>query len=126
LRPYYLNQRTQDRAAIKRARRALTPSHRKSMRAKLLESFFEDGVRIALRADIALLRQAMRGFHMLEHPDKWLGKPSNLVKVLGFWMRGRTRNAALYPPKLGPERADMMQALALDFQADIDRVAEAA
>ena len=126
LRPYYLNQRTQDRAAIKRARRALTPSYRKSLRAKLLESFFEDGVRIALRADVVLLRQAMRGFHMLEHPDKWLGKPKNLVKVLGFWVRGRARNRALYPPKLGPGRTDMMQALALDFQADADRIAKAA
>jgi len=125
LRPYYLSQRTQDRAAIKRARRALTPSYRKSLRAKLLEAFFEDGVRIALRADIGLLRQAMRGFHMLEHPDKWLSKPKNLAKVVGYWMRGRARNAALYPPKLGPGRTEMMAALALDFRADIDRVAEA-
>jgi 2-polyprenyl-6-methoxyphenol hydroxylase-like FAD-dependent oxidoreductase len=126
LRPYYLNQRMQDRAAIKRARRALTPSYRKSFRARLLESFFEDGVRIALRADVGLLRQAMRGFHMLEHPDKWLGKPKNLAKVLGFWMRGKRRNAALYPPKFGPNRAEMMQALALNGQADILRLGEAA
>jgi flavin-dependent dehydrogenase len=126
LRPYYVNQRTQDRAAIKRARRALTPAYRRGFRAKVLEGFFEDGVRIALRSDIGLLRHAMRGFHMLEHPDKWLGKPKNFVKVLGYWMRGRKRNAAAYPPKAGPDRADMMQALALDSQADINRIAEAA
>lgn len=126
LRPYYITQRTQDRAAIKRARRALTPSYRKSFRARVLEGFFEDGVRIALRSDVGLLRQAMRGFHMLEHPDKWLGKPANLTRVFYYWSRGRKRNAAAYPPKAGPERTELMQALSLDFQADIDRVAQAA
>ena len=126
LRPYYINQRTQDRAAIKRARQALTPGYRKSLRAKLIEGFFEDGVRIALRSDVTLLRQALRGFHMLEHPDKWLGKPRNLAAVLGYWIRGRRRNAAAYPPKLGPDRAAMLQALSVDAQADIERVAQAA
>ena len=126
LRPYYINQRAQDRAAIKRARQALTPGYRKSLRAKLLEGFFEDGVRIALRSDVTLLRQALRGFHMLEHPDKWLGKPRNLVAVLGYWMRGKTRNAAAYPPKPGPDRAEMLKALSVNAQADIERIAQAA
>lgn len=126
LRPYYINQRTQDRAAIKRARQALTPAYRKGFRARLLEGFFEDGVRIALRSDTALLRDAMRGFHMLEHPDKWLGKPGNFARVLKYWMRGKKQNAAAYPPKAGPERTEMMKALSVDFQADIDRMAQAA
>lgn len=126
LRPYYINQRTQDRAAIKRARRALTPSYRKSLRARLIEGFFEDGVRIAVRSDVGLLRQAMRGFHMLEHPEKWLGKPANLGKVFQYWMRGKKRNAAAYPPKAGPDRIELMKSLSLDFQADIDRIAQAA
>ena len=60
LRPYYINQRAQDRSAIKRARQALTPGHRKGLRAKLVEGFFEDGVSIALRSDVTLLRQALR------------------------------------------------------------------
>jgi hypothetical protein len=126
LRPFYLTQRRQDRAAIKRARRALTPSYRKTLRAKLIESFIEDGVQIALRSDIDLLRQALRGFHMLEHPDKWLAKPQNLARVLQYWMRGRKRNAGAYPPKPGPERVEMLKALAVDYQADIDRIAQAA
>lgn len=126
LRPFYITQRTQDRAAIKRARQALTPDYRKGVRAQVLESFFEDGVRIALRSDVSLLRQALRGFHMLEHPDKWLGKPGNLARVIQFWMRGRNRNAAAYPPKAGPERVEMMQALSIDHQADVDRIAQAA
>ena len=126
LRPYYLNQRAQDRAAVKRARQALTPGYRKSLRRRLLEGFFDDGVRIALRSDVALLRQALRGFHMLEHPDRWLGKPRNLAVVLGYWGRGRRRNAQAYPPKLGPDRAEMLQALAIDAQADMLPLADAA
>ncbi|MGC6500969.1 MAG: NAD(P)/FAD-dependent oxidoreductase [Henriciella sp.] len=125
LRPYYDNQRAQDRTAIKRARRALTPGRRKSRRAKIMQSFFEDGVQVALRSDIDLLRQAMRGFHMLEHPNKWLGKPANFARVLYYWGRGKKRNAAAYPPRAGPKRGEMMQAIAIDAQADIRRLATA-
>jgi len=126
LRPYYINQRTQDRSAIRRARNALTPGYRKSLRGRLVESFFEDGVRIALRSDIQLMREAMRGFHMLEHPDKWLGRPANLAKVLGYWMRGKARNAAAYPPDPGPGRREMLERLAIDPEADIARLSSAA
>ena len=92
----------------------------------MLEGFFDDGVRIALRSDVTLLRQALRGFHMLEHPDRWLGKPRNLATVLGYWARGRHRNAAAYPPKLGPGRTEMLSALSIDGEADMLRPAEAA
>ena len=124
LRPYYLNQRAQDRSAIKRARHALSPGYRKSRRARLIESFFEDGVQVAIRSDVQLLREAMRGFHMLEHPNKWLGRPGNLAKVLGYWMRGKTANAAAYPPKPGPQRAELMDRLSINAKADIERLAE--
>jgi len=126
LRPYYINQRAQDRSAIKRARRALMPARRKSLRARLVQGFFEDGVRIAVRSDVTLLRQAMRGFHMLEHPNKWLGKPRNLATVLAYWARGRKRNAAAYPPRAGPGRTEMLTALSVDAQADIEQVRQAA
>lgn len=119
LHPYYINQRAQDRSAIKRAEAALTPGHKKSWRGRMLESFFDDGVRIAIRSDINLLRQAMRGFHMLEHPNKWLGKPGNFGKVLYYWARGKKRNAAAYPPESGPDREAMMRALAIDHTADL-------
>ena len=122
LRAYYINQRKQDRSAIRRARRNLAPEATQSFRARMLESFAEDGVRIALRSDTRLLRDAMRGFHMLEHPDKWLGKPHNLAKVLYYWARGKKANAAAYPPSPGPERADMLSALQIDPQADIIRL----
>ncbi|MEQ8559255.1 MAG: FAD-dependent oxidoreductase [Henriciella sp.] len=123
LRPYYINQRAQDRSAIKRAKEALTPDYRKSWRGKVIESFFDDGVRIALRSDTRLLRQAMRGFHMLEHPNKWLGKPGNFGKVLYYWSRGKKRNAEAYPPSPGPARKELMQGLSINYTADIDRLA---
>lgn len=126
LRPFYVTQRRQDRTAIKRARQALIPGYRKKFRARMIESFIDDGVRIALRSDTRLLREAMRGFHMLEHPDKWLGKPRNFATVLYYWARGRKANAKAYPPSPGPERTDMMKSLQLDYQADIDRLASAA
>ncbi|OYW89410.1 MAG: FAD-dependent oxidoreductase, partial [Hyphomonas sp. 32-62-5] len=123
LRPFYMVQRRQDRSAIKRARQTLTPGAKQSLRSKLMESFVEDGVKIALRSDTRLLREAMRGFHMLEHPEKWLGKPKNLLGVLYYWARGKRLNAAAYPPKPGPERIEMMQALKLDYKADMERAA---
>jgi len=124
LRPYYINQRKQDRSAIRRARRTLTPGATQSFRSRLLESFAEDGVRIALRSDTRLLRDAMRGFHMLEHPDKWLGKPRNLATVLYYWARGKKANAAAYPPEPGPGRTEMLKALQIDAQADIIRLSK--
>ncbi|MEQ9316566.1 MAG: FAD-dependent oxidoreductase, partial [Henriciella sp.] len=84
-----------------------------------VESFFEDGVRIAVRSDIDLLRQAMRGFHMLEHPNKWLGKPGNFGRVLYYWARGKKKNAAAYPPKAGPDREELMRALEINHAADL-------
>lgn len=119
LRPYYINQRAQDRSAIKRAEAALTPGYKKSWRGRIIESFFEDGVRIAIRSDVDLLRQAMRGFHMLEHPNKWLGKPKNFSRVLYYWARGRKRNVAAYPPEPGPDRTELMRALEIDHLSDL-------
>jgi 2-polyprenyl-6-methoxyphenol hydroxylase-like FAD-dependent oxidoreductase len=119
LRPYYTNQRAQDRSAIKRAEAALTPGYRKSWRGRMVVSFVEDGVRIALRSDIDLLREAMRGFHMLEHPSKWLGKPKNLGRVLYYWARGKKRNLAAYPPEPGPNREELMRVLEIDHRADL-------
>lgn len=121
LHPFYIVQRRQDRSAMKRARLALTPGAKQSFKSRLMESFIEDGVKIALRSDTRLLREAMRGFHMLEHPEKWLGKPQNLAGVLYYWARGKRLNAAAYPPKPGPEREEMMRALAIDWQADMTR-----
>jgi hypothetical protein len=61
----------------------------------------------------------MRGFHMLEHPSAWLRKPTNLIKVLAYWLRGKTRNAAAYPARPGPGRSELMRALGLSPEADM-------
>ncbi|WP_448586219.1 FAD-dependent oxidoreductase [Thermaurantiacus sp.] len=119
LRPYYENQRAQDRVAIKRAKAALTPGHRDRLRVRLMRSFFDDGVRIALRRDVGLLRQAMRGFHMLEHPNRWLTRPVNLLKVLLVWAMGRRANARHCPPEPGPPRALLLRELRVDALEDL-------
>ena len=125
LRPFFDLMLKQDRDALKRARAALTPGHRASFKARLAKSFAEDGIAVAVRQDIDLLRQAMRGFHMLEHPEAWLKRPRNLASVMRYWARGKKRNAAAYPPKAGPGREEMMRALGLDHEADVRLAAPA-
>jgi 2-polyprenyl-6-methoxyphenol hydroxylase-like FAD-dependent oxidoreductase len=117
--PFFEDMRTQDRSAIRRARAALTPGYRPRLKARLAQSFIEDGIRIAVRSDIGLMRQAMRGFHMLEHPSAWLKKPANMMRVLGYWARGKKANAAAYPPPPGPDREDLMRSLGLSPDADM-------
>ncbi|HSZ53379.1 MAG TPA: FAD-dependent oxidoreductase [Caulobacteraceae bacterium] len=119
LRPYYLAMRAQDRNAIKRAEQALTPGYRPTLREKVLRSFAEDGITPAIRSDVDLLRESMRGFHMLEHPNAWFRKPKNFAKIIRYWARGKKRNAAAYAPKAGPRRETMMNALGLSPEADI-------
>ena len=123
LTPYYDDMRRQDRSAIRRAREALDPDYVAPLRAKVLTSFLNDGVRIALRSDIGLMRAALRDFHMIDRPGAWLKKPQVMAKVMGRWARGKRRNAELYPPAPGPGRSEMMLALGLDAQHDMDAVA---
>jgi hypothetical protein len=85
----------------------------------MMASFLNDGVRIALRADIDLMRAALRDFHMIDRPGAWLKQPRTLAKVVGRWTRGKRRNASLYPPAPGPGRAEMMLALGLDARHDM-------
>lgn len=117
--PFYSAMRDQDRSAIRRARQNLTPGYRPGLKSKLLKSFLEDGVNIAVRSDPNLLREALRGFHMLEHPSAWLKRPDNLMKVLSYWARGKQANAEAYPPKAGPERAALLRAVGLSPEADM-------
>ena len=124
LRPYYLAMRSQDRNAIQRAEQALTPAYKPTLREKLLLSFVTDGVTPAIRFDTDLLRESMRGFHMLEHPNAWMRKPKNFAKILRYWARGKKRNRAAYPPKAGPDRETMMRALGLAYEADIAILAQ--
>ena len=45
--------------------------------------------------------------------------PCNFLKILGYWVRGKKRNKAAYPPKAGPGREEMLRALGLSHEADI-------
>lgn len=127
LRPYYDVMKSLDRGAIRRARAALLPPKPLSRRARLTKSFMEDGVAIAMREDVELLRAFMRGFHMLEHPNAWLKRPANLARIAKVWARGKARNADLYPPRPGPDREAMFAAVGVCPTADVERIrAEAA
>ncbi len=119
LHPYYLSMRDQDRSAIRRARQNLTPGYRPSIKSRVVKSFLEDGVNIAVRSDANLLREALRGFHMLEHPSAWLKRPDNIAKILRYWITRRSLKAAAYPPKPGPGRLELMQAVGLSPEADM-------
>ena len=91
-----------------------------------MKSFLEDGVAIAVREDADLLRAALRGFHMLEHPQAWLKRPANLARIFKVWARGKARNADLYPAKGGPERSEMFSAIGVSATADMERIRTAA
>lgn len=122
LRPYFRDMRSQDRQAIRRARNTLDPSYRPRFKARLMKSFAEDAIAPALRSDPALLRAFMRGFHMLEPSSTWLKQPSTFAKVLTAWAKPRALKQKYYPPKLGPDRAEMFAALDLSATADAQRL----
>jgi 2-polyprenyl-6-methoxyphenol hydroxylase-like FAD-dependent oxidoreductase len=126
LRPYYEVMRKADRSAVRRARAALLPPARPSLRGRVVKSFLEDGVAIAMREDVELLRGFLKGFHMLEHPEAWLKRPENLIKIARVWARGKQRNAGLYPVKGGPDREPMLEAVGISPTADKARVSAAA
>jgi 2-polyprenyl-6-methoxyphenol hydroxylase-like FAD-dependent oxidoreductase len=125
LTPYFNSMRDQDRGAIRRARNMLTPGYTPKLRAKVMQSFVDDGVRIAIRSEIDLLRAGLRDFHMLEPPGQWLRKPRNAAMILKWWSRGKRRNADLYPPPAGPSRAELMGRLGLDPSADLVELKQA-
>lgn len=122
LRPFYEVMRKADQQAIRRARAAITGADKTSLRARITKSFVEDAVTVAVRSDPDLLRASLKGFHMLEDPRAWLKRPGNLIKVLGYWARGKKANAAAYRPKLEPERAQMFATLGLSATADAERL----
>jgi 2-polyprenyl-6-methoxyphenol hydroxylase-like FAD-dependent oxidoreductase len=122
LRPFFKQMCDQDRAAMRRARNGLDPAYQPRLKAKLMKSFAEDGVTIALRSDPDLMRQFMRGFHMLEASDAWIKRPANIAKVMRAWSRGKAKNAAFYPERLGPDRSAMFADLQLPERADAERL----
>lgn len=122
LRPFYDDMARQDRSAAVRALNGLDPTRRTTWAQKLGASFLRDGLAIAVRSDVGLLRQALRAFHMVDPPLSLSRQPMTLVKGLAAWGRGRAANAAYHTPKPGPDRAEMFTRLALCSTADFERV----
>ncbi|HXQ45541.1 MAG TPA: FAD-dependent oxidoreductase [Caulobacteraceae bacterium] len=113
LRPFYDDMCGMDRDAIRRAQATREGDGPASLAERVGRSFRDDGVAIAVRSDLPLLRAALREFNMLDPPRAWVRQPATLAKSLRRWARGRAANARFYPPPLGPGRAEMLAALGL-------------
>ncbi len=121
LRPFYDDMAAQDLAAAARAVNGLNPDYRPSRRARLASSFAREGIAAAVRQDPALLRQALRAFHMLDPPNVWAKRTSTLGKAARTWLRRRLTNAAPLAAPAGPRRGEMFTRLGLSLRADYDR-----
>lgn len=80
----------------------------------MIASFIVDGAGVAVRDDLPAFRAVMRAFHMIDPPRAWLREPRHIGTVLKTWARGKKRNAHLYPQKLGPGRAEMLELLGIE------------
>lgn len=122
IRPFFADMIKQDQLSIRRAKNALDPDYKPGFKSRLMTRFVEDGITIVIRSRADILRKAMKSFHMIEKPNLWMRNPSVLFTIARTWARGKKRNAALYPPKLGPDRREMFESLGIAWQADIDLV----
>ncbi|MEI9929191.1 MAG: hypothetical protein WDM89_01140 [Rhizomicrobium sp.] len=115
LRPFYDSMVRQDKQAIRRAEHERDPNYVPSFRAKMMKSFVEDAIGPATRGDIEILRALSRAFHMIDDPNDWLKKPSAIAGVMRYWaMPEKAKRArGFYPPKFGPDRAQMLAKLNL-------------
>jgi 2-polyprenyl-6-methoxyphenol hydroxylase-like FAD-dependent oxidoreductase len=111
LRPFWNAIAKQDLGAIRRAKNEQNPNYRPRLKARLIKSFAEDAVGPATRANLSVYRAIMKGFHMIASPVAWLSQPRVVLHVLAIWLTPKSRK--LYPPKLGPERTEMLAALGL-------------
>ena len=111
IRPYYDAMIKQDLSSMRRAERGVAGTKSQSLKGRLMASFAEDAVTPSVRGNTNLLREAMKGFHMLEPPMDWLQRPANLLRILAMWLRPKANKKHLYPPRLGPKRTEMHQHL---------------
>jgi flavin-dependent dehydrogenase len=111
IRPFWDALKKQDLGAIRRAKSEQNPAHKPRLKARLIKSFAEDAIGPATRTDLGVYRAIMKGFHMLAAPTAWLGRPAIVWRVLMTWITPKAKK--LYPPKLGPDRNEMLAALGL-------------
>ena len=103
----------QDLGAIRRAKNEQDPNYKPRLKARLIKSFAEDAVGPATRGHLSVYRAIMKGFHMLDAPASWLKRPAIVARVLIMWLTPKRAKQRLYPPKLGPDRSDMLAQLGL-------------
>ena len=111
LRPFWDALMKQDLSSIRRAKNEQNPAYKPRLKARLIKSFAEDAVGPATRSDLGVFRAIMRGFHMLAMPTAWLTQPLVVLRVLATWAMPKSKK--LYPPKLGPDRKEMLESLGL-------------
>lgn len=116
IRPYWDAIVKQDDGAIRRARNEQKSGYKPRLKARLIRSFADDAVGPAMRRHLDVYRAIMKTFHMLEAPAVWLRNPIVMAKVLWTWITPRSAKAALYPPKPGPSRTEMLAHLGIPEQ----------
>jgi hypothetical protein len=105
----------QDKQAIRRAEHEHDPEYKPNFRARTLKSLIEDAIGPATRGDVEILRAFSRTFHMIDDPNDWWRNPATVAGILRFWAMPKNlkRARGFYPPKFGPERAQMLAKLNL-------------
>ena len=110
LRPYFDDMRSQDRQSIRRVARFYEGDQApRSLKARIARSFVEDGVLPATRGSVAVLRGALRSLHMLEPPRVVFSNPRLLARILAVWLTPKPCKKALYLPKIGPTRDELLE-----------------
>ena len=113
LRPYFDAMARQDVAAIRRAEAERDPNHKSSLRGKIMRSFVQDAIAPATRAHIPVLRGALRGLHMIDHPENWIRKPSIIARILLMWATPKPLKAKYYTGPIGPNRSELFALLGI-------------
>ena len=115
LRPFHDSMVRQDKQAIRRAEHERDPNYKPDFRARTIKSLIEDAIGPATRGDIEILRAFSRAFHMIDDPNDWWRNPATVAGILRFWAmpKGFKRARGFYPPKFGPQRAQMLAKLNL-------------
>ncbi len=126
LRPYFDDMAKQDRAAIRQAARVANPDFRPDLKARLLTSFGQQGMAVAVRSDPDLFRQVIEGFHMLTPPGAWMKSRRNLAKAVAWWMVPKAFKRDVLPASPGPSRTTVMESLGLPVSATWQRLQAAA
>lgn len=122
LRPFFDDMASQDRSAIRNARRVANPDFRPAFKARLMKSFGEEGMAVAIKSDADLFREVMQGFHMLSPPGAWLKRRRNLIKALAWWVVPRPFKRDVLPARPLPTRTELMRALGLPVAATWERL----